>query len=298
MQRFFFTLLLFLHTGFCRADFYDCFTFFNELELLEVRLEELYDVVDHFVLVEATKTFSGKPKPLYFLENQEKFQKYRDKIIHVIVDDFPFPDDNSEFTNWPREFYQRDAILRGLVGCKNDDIIMVSDADEIANVHAISEIKHFFSELQKPSKKKREKLRHLICELHMRFFLLYLNLEDCTGWNGAAKATFYEVIKTLGPNNMRLLHNTERTLPRIFDAGWHFHAMGDKERVAAKLRSVSTAYMEVDDEGSYDRWVKWIKANYRLKISPIDGSFPKGILNRLDWFQAQGWFTTQSEFGL
>lgn len=51
---------------------YDCFTFFNELNLLEIRLNILNDVVDKFVLVEATKTFSGKDKPLYYEQNKKK----------------------------------------------------------------------------------------------------------------------------------------------------------------------------------------------------------------------------------
>lgn len=68
---------------------YDCFTFFNELELLELRLHELADVVDKFVLVEATKTHSNKSKPLYYWENRSRFGEFHDKIIHIIVDDLP-----------------------------------------------------------------------------------------------------------------------------------------------------------------------------------------------------------------
>ena len=52
---------------------YDCFSFFNELDLLEIRLNVLKDAVDKFVLVEAGETHSGKPKPLYFKENEARF---------------------------------------------------------------------------------------------------------------------------------------------------------------------------------------------------------------------------------
>lgn len=51
----------------------DCFTFFNELDVLEIRLRELDGVVDRFVLVEATLTHQGKPKPLLYAENKERF---------------------------------------------------------------------------------------------------------------------------------------------------------------------------------------------------------------------------------
>ena len=72
---------------------YDGFQFFNELELLEVRFNELYDVIDHFVIVECTKTHQNNPKPLYFLENKEKFTPFLDKVIHYIFDpeEYPYP---------------------------------------------------------------------------------------------------------------------------------------------------------------------------------------------------------------
>src|SRR4030042_2627609 len=68
---------------------YDCFPFHNELDLLEVRLHELYDVVDYFVLSESTRTHSGQFKPLYYKMNKPRFERFKDKIIHVIVDDMP-----------------------------------------------------------------------------------------------------------------------------------------------------------------------------------------------------------------
>jgi beta-1,4-mannosyl-glycoprotein beta-1,4-N-acetylglucosaminyltransferase len=86
----------------------DCFTFFNELKMLELRLTELNDVVDYFVLVESTKTFSNNDKQLFYKENKHLFEKFNDKIIHIIVDEFP------EGDNWSREVYQRNAIQRGL----------------------------------------------------------------------------------------------------------------------------------------------------------------------------------------
>src|SRR5258708_40108162 len=112
------------------ADIYDCFVFFNELELLKVRFEELYDKVDHFVLVEAKQTFCGDPKPLYFAENAEKFAQYKHKIIHIVVDEFPPPANNLEHEDWwVRHEFQLNAALRGLEGCHNDDIILISDLD-------------------------------------------------------------------------------------------------------------------------------------------------------------------------
>lgn len=105
---------------------YDCFTFFNELDILELRLEELDACVDHFVIGEATRTFSNEPKPLYFAENKERFARFLPKIIHVVIDDLPADGDA-----WDREAFQRDALSRGLDGAQPDDIVMISDVDEI-----------------------------------------------------------------------------------------------------------------------------------------------------------------------
>jgi beta-1,4-mannosyl-glycoprotein beta-1,4-N-acetylglucosaminyltransferase len=105
---------------------YDCFTFFNELDLLELRLTELSGLVDRFVIVEAPVTFMGKPKPLYYADNRERFAAFRDRIVHVVVDDLP-----AGINPWAREVAQRDAIARGLSEARPNDRIIVSDLDEI-----------------------------------------------------------------------------------------------------------------------------------------------------------------------
>ena len=68
---------------------YDIFTFNNELDMLEIRLNVLNDYVDYFVIVESTETFSGVPKPLYYELNKNRFSEFHHKIIHHIVTDTP-----------------------------------------------------------------------------------------------------------------------------------------------------------------------------------------------------------------
>src|SRR5690242_17863990 len=96
---------------------YDCFTFHNELEILDVRLHELAPAVDKFVLVEANLTHQGKPKPLYFAENAAAFSAFATKIVHVVVE-FPAHIDNRFARRrdqiWAREYHQRDQIAQGL----------------------------------------------------------------------------------------------------------------------------------------------------------------------------------------
>ena len=138
---------------------YDCFTFFNELDLLEIRLNILNDVVDKFVLVEATKTFSGKDKPLYYEQNKKRFAKFQDKIIHVIVDDFPKPDDKTQDVAFMMESYQRNAILWGLKSAKDNDVVIIADLDEIPNPETVYEgaKKEIFVNSYERSREARDK---------------------------------------------------------------------------------------------------------------------------------------------
>jgi beta-1,4-mannosyl-glycoprotein beta-1,4-N-acetylglucosaminyltransferase len=122
---------------------YDCFIFFNELDILEIRLHEMSPVVDRFVLVEATKTFQGASKPLYFEENKTRFAPFLDKIEHIIID---YPTDRNQYRNaaspaWAREYYQRDQIARGLDAVQPSDLILVSDVDEIVKATALQKAK-------------------------------------------------------------------------------------------------------------------------------------------------------------
>lgn len=116
---------------------YDCFTFFNELDILEIRLNELAPVVDRFIIVEADQTFRGQPKPLHFAENASRFAAFSDKIIHIVC---RFPDEatlmredrhKADSAVWAREFRQRNEIARGLEQAGPDDLVIVSDVDEI-----------------------------------------------------------------------------------------------------------------------------------------------------------------------
>ncbi|ENG0234628.1 beta-1,4-mannosyl-glycoprotein beta-1,4-N-acetylglucosaminyltransferase, partial [Burkholderia multivorans] len=108
-----------------RPKIYDCFCYFNEDMLLELRLETLWDHVDYFVISEAVYTQTGNPKPLNF--DIEKFAKYRDKIRYLTVDHFA-PGARSA---WKNENYQRNYLIHGLHDAQPDDWILVSDLDEI-----------------------------------------------------------------------------------------------------------------------------------------------------------------------
>lgn len=113
---------------------FDCFTFFTELEILELRLMELAPVVDTFVIVEATRTHRGQKWSPVFARERKRFAPWLDQIVHVVVDDLPLPEGNLD---WRPENAQRNAILRGLTTATSGDMIMVSDVDEIPHRHGV-----------------------------------------------------------------------------------------------------------------------------------------------------------------
>ncbi len=116
-----------------RARRVDACIFYTEIDLLTVRIEELWDCVDYFVVVEADETFSGRSKPLFFLEYQTQFKPYSDKLVYQSITELPPILSQSEEARFVRERAQRNTIT-GLVSELNlspNDIVIVSDVDEI-----------------------------------------------------------------------------------------------------------------------------------------------------------------------
>lgn len=249
---------------------YDCFTFFNELDLLEIRLNELDPVVDYFVLVEATKTFSGKQKPLYYNENRKLFSQFSDRIIHVVVDDMPTVINNNR---WPLETFQRKCIWRGLHSCVSNDIVLISDVDEIPTAALV---KDFCNTIVHPSiiEMAREWLckqinntsnfsgnhyirsflgkmitilspKSRIVKVYHKHYEYYLNGYVMDRLPGTSMMQFSTLINVLNadPDNARWL----RGIPHIYQyGGWHFSYLGGVDKIIYKIKSFS--HSEFDTE--------------------------------------------------
>ncbi len=108
---------------------YDCFTFYNEFELLELRLMALWDVVDYFVIVEANLKHQGEPKDFNLLKRADDFKDFWTKIRYVAADLTQVPFKGTG--DWSLENAQRNAIMNGIGDAADDDLIMISDLDEI-----------------------------------------------------------------------------------------------------------------------------------------------------------------------
>ena len=110
---------------------YDCFSYWDEDLLLDLRLNILNDYVDYFVIVEGNKTWQNNPKKLKFDIN--KFSNFKKKIIYIPVVDMPGGDDP-----YLRENFQRNCMLRGLKSSSEEDVIIIYDLDEIPNPKKIN----------------------------------------------------------------------------------------------------------------------------------------------------------------
>jgi len=277
---------------------YDCFTFFNELDVLEIRLRILDPFVDYFVLVEATKTHAGNIKPLYFKENKKRFKKWEKKIIHISVEDMPDPgkiyfkkfwklSSALGLGRWKPEIYQRNQIERGLKNCKDEDIIIVSDLDEIPNPAKFNFLKEYA---------KQDK----IILFNQKLYKFFLNGFVHSGWEGSRACNFKlfrkkfnkkgDRLRRLRNINLRLENkfssNLNKPIRVIKEGGWHFSYLGNISLILEKLKNFCHIenYSSLDlnnpkkildkIEKGEDLFMDKLNINY----VKIDNSFPGEIL--------------------
>ncbi len=205
----------------------DTFCVFNELDILDIRLAELYPVVDRFVLVEATRTHKGDAKPLYYAEHRQRYADYNDKIIHIVYGDMPTGD--SQAAIWRREIGQRQAITRGLRDVPDDAVVMVSDLDEIPRREVVRYLANGLPD-------------DLIATFDQTLYYGFVN-KYCTNmrWSGT-RATAASNVRVLTPDGVRweTLKPRSNEYPRhgrIENAGWHLSYFGDAEHIQQKMRS-------------------------------------------------------------
>jgi beta-1,4-mannosyl-glycoprotein beta-1,4-N-acetylglucosaminyltransferase len=209
---------------------YDCFMFFNELEILEIRLNELAKFIDAFVIAEAPWTFQGKPKPLFFDDNRKRFRPFLSRIRHIVVDDELVTDDP-----WTRERHQRNSLRRGLQDVAPDSTVIVSDVDEIVRPAAIMQAESTAS----------------FCFLRMSLYLYFLDWKSrpwmkayCAPWS------FVSAMEDLSAPRMTedfflKQQGLEAEHHIVEDGGWHFSWLGGVPRMMQKLEAFSHTEPEV-----------------------------------------------------
>ncbi len=227
----------------------DCIPFFNELDILKLRLHILDPLVDRFVIEEATHTFSGLPKDLCFEKNREMFEDFLPKITYLVVDNSP-----EEISTHERDKFQKNALAKALTDASDEDVLILSDVDEIPNPAVLQELVKRFDP---------DKIYHLA----QRNFYCYLNMEEVSGnllsitgefpgverrmWLGT-KVFAKKNIPESGIIDLREISPEDPRSVRVADGGWHFGYMGSchetdvSRRVGTKV--VAAAHQEYNTE--------------------------------------------------
>ncbi|MCM1134053.1 MAG: glycosyl transferase GT17 family protein [Clostridium sp.] len=269
---------------------YDCIPFFNELDILRLRLHILAPIVDKFIIEEATVTFSGEPKELCFEKNREMFREFLPKIKYIVVDNSPV-----NTTTHLRDKFQKNALVKGLIDATEEDIILLSDVDEIPNPKTLMQVIENFDS---------SKVYHLA----QRMFYCYLNMEEMSGnllsitgefpgverrlWLGT-KVFGKKSIPDNGIIELREASVTAANAVRVADGGWHFGYMGSsKERDVSKrigTKVVAAAHQEYNNQDTLkeaeDRLILGqdiFGRQARFERVEVDESYPEYLLSHLD----------------
>ena len=202
---------------------YDCFSYWDEDLLLDLRLNILNNYVDYFVIVEGNKTWQNNLKKLRFDIN--KFQKFKKKIIYVAVEDMPDGQDP-----YLRENFQRNSIMRGLSQSSENDLILISDLDEIPDPKKIE----YFD----------KKMRYAVFQQKHFYYKFNLQSQMHPLWFGS-RICIKKYLKS--PQWLRDLKFKKRPFWRldkrylnniIENGGWHFCNLKSPEDLLYKYRNL------------------------------------------------------------
>ena len=266
---------------------FDCFMYFDEEVVLEVRLNTLDKLVDYFVIVESKFTHKGDPRDLRF--NHKKFEKFKDKIVYLIHDEeskdieiINYNDDEKEKSRkyilnaYRRENAQRNYIQKGLVHAKENDLILISDVDEIPNL------------LDFNFNKINEKI--ILFKQDMFYYKFNLHLPNLL-WTGTKACKKKHLINPQWLRNVKdrkypfyridtiFSKNKYKSIKYINAGGWHFTNIKTAKEIEYKLKSY-LHHREFDvnplSVGQIDEIIKNKKAIYNLNVDKSLNKFESG----------------------
>jgi len=217
---------------------YDGFTFFNELELLELRLMTLDRVVDYFIIVEADLTHAGEPKEFNLSADHPILTKYGDKIRYIRTS---LPHGKNA---WPNENFQRNQISQGLYDAEPEDFVMISDLDEIPNPDGI---------LEGINKGWEQWL------MEQKLTYYYVNCLAGQNWHGTA------ILKKKHLSTPQRVRDSRQNPPRvILNGGWHYSFIGGIDRIKTKLESYAETQTNNKDVNNEEHIIKCLETGYDL----------------------------------
>ena len=291
-------------------DIYDCFMYFDEDLLLDIRLNSLEKFVKKFVITEATYTHNGNKKKLNFDINN--FKKFKDKITYIVVDKQPdniqnlSKDDSKDksgekliLNGMARDYYQREKLINGLDAASDDDLILISDLDEIPNLDCV-DLKKIDNNI-------------LIFEQKILYYKLNLIYNKFL-WQGTRGVKYKNLLSPQWLRNIKGKNYPKWRLDAFFskkkysnlliikNGGWHFTCLKTAEQLEKKLRNYAHHYefqvsgLKIDDIRKFisekriiydymaDR--KEFKWSGEEKLKKLENSqLPKYVSNNLDKYK-------------
>ena len=273
---------------------FDCFMYFDEAVVLDVRLNVLNDYVDYFVIVESKFTHKGDKRDLKF--NPDKFKKFKDKIIYLVYDEVPSkvkevkPEYNEDDKSGHyilnaayRENGQRNYIYEGLTKANDEDLILISDVDEIPNLPATN-IKNI-------------KQKIILFKQDMFYYKFNLTIPNFK-WTGTKACRKKDLIDPQWLRNIKdrkyqwfrldtyFSNNKYSNIKIIEDGGWHFSNIKTAKEIKHKLKSY-LHHREFDEQPltttQIEEIIKNKKAIYDLKVDKTVNKVGSG--SKLDKFE-------------
>ena len=260
----------------------DSFLFFNEIELVELRIKYLEKIVDYFVIVEANITHQGKKKDWNFPKiSRNSLKEFSNKIQYHQLNIDPDKIKNEESwiiddvkgdDAWRIENFQRNYIKTACKKFSNDDILIVSDGDEIPSKQKLEFIKSW--EFKKIAPVALEQnLFHIDCN--------FLKKET---WRGSIITTM-QICNAYSPHRLRRSRNR---ISHFSESGWSFSSFGGPDKIKEKLESIAHTEFNNDKFKNTDHIMNCQKTgkdlfHRKVQVKKVDKNFfPKDLLKLME----------------
>lgn len=263
---------------------FDCFIFYNESLLTEIRFNILYNHVDYFLVCESNYDHRGKEKGYNF--NINEFKKFKDKIIYIQLDNFP-----PNLGIWERQDFQRNLIKKSLIDnkVKENDLVIYSDADEIINPKVFSKIDQLNDHVG-------------ICEQYCFYYKLNLLSRDYkNSWQGSRIVYFKNLrsiswLRSITKKNLKysFFRIDKFKKIKIFkESGWHFSYLMNEYEIQKKIKSWTHSEYDKDEITNLTNIRKRISRNEDLfgrkvfydKVSFSDKYLPKYLIENKKFYK-------------
>ena len=254
---------------------FDCFLYNDENLILDIRFNTLSKFVEKFIIVESKYDHQGNKKKLNFEINN--FKKFKDKIIYLVIENFP-----QKLSNWERENFQRNYIINGLSLASDEDYIIISDADEIPDLAMLTNLDNY---------------KFSVFEQKMYYYKINLLNKTDPFWYGSriCKKKYLKSPQWLRNQKIKKypfwkFYKIKWNI--IKKGGWHFSFLMNPEEIKKKLTSF--AHSEYNNDKYTD--LKKIKDSIENKIDlfnrPVvyeknnfDETFPDYVVNNKEKFK-------------